>query len=249
MSRTRKLAISFFAILSLYFGGLLIWETYQNIENKNLIEMAENITQTEIKDIKVLDTLYTVREKKNIKELLEINKDIKGFISIEGTNINEPFLQYDDNDYYLHRNLKGEKSKAGSIFLDEFNTDDLTDSLSYIYGHHSSNHKKFSDLIYYEDISFLKEYKEIVIHLYNHSELVYEIVGTGMLNPVTELYPNEVFTENDFEYYNDLLHKELEYMENIEKDDKLIMLVTCKANGDSSRRRVIVAKLKSRVYY
>lgn len=52
-----------------------------------------------------------------VKELQQENEDVKGWIQIEDTNINYPLLQATDNDYYLTRNYKKEKSSYGSIFI------------------------------------------------------------------------------------------------------------------------------------
>ena len=48
----------------------------------------------------------------------EINKDIVGWIAIPNTHIDYPFMQADDNDYYLRRDLYGNYALAGTIFMD-----------------------------------------------------------------------------------------------------------------------------------
>lgn len=44
------------------------------------------------------------------------NPDVVAWIQIPGTQINYPVVQGKDNDYYLHRDLNGQKSTAGTIF-------------------------------------------------------------------------------------------------------------------------------------
>ena len=38
----------------------------------------------------------------DFKELKQTNKDTKGWIKVNGTNINYPFVQAKNNDYYLN---------------------------------------------------------------------------------------------------------------------------------------------------
>ena len=93
-----------------------------------LTEHIENEMQREVS--KVLDTIDvpdddstptpTITERMlKVKELQKENVDIVGWLEIEGTNINYPVLQGDDNDYYLKHNYKHEYISTGSIFLDK----------------------------------------------------------------------------------------------------------------------------------
>lgn len=68
--------------------------------------------------------------------LQEINPDIVGWIYIEGTEINYPVVQGNDNQYYLKHLFSGEWNGSGCIFLDSRNRVDFSDRHSIIYGHH-----------------------------------------------------------------------------------------------------------------
>src|SRR5690606_648292 len=49
--------------------------------------------------------LQKEQQKLRFKNLQEINADIVGWISIEGTQIDYPVVRHTDNDYYLNHNL------------------------------------------------------------------------------------------------------------------------------------------------
>ena len=68
--------------------------------------------------------------------LQKINPDIVGWIYIEGTQINYPVVQGNDNQYYLKHLFSGEWNGSGCIFLDSRNRADFSDRHSIIYGHH-----------------------------------------------------------------------------------------------------------------
>ena len=64
------------------------------------------------------------------------NPDVVAWIQIPGTQINYPVVQGKDNDYYLHRDLNGQKSTAGTIFLDYADRADFSSLHNVLYGHH-----------------------------------------------------------------------------------------------------------------
>ncbi len=50
--------------------------------------------------------------------LLAINPDVKGWLYIPAAEIDNPVVQAEDNDYYLHRNIYGEEEYEGTFFFD-----------------------------------------------------------------------------------------------------------------------------------
>ena len=51
-------------------------------------------------------------------ELKNINSNTKGWIQVNGTNINYPFVQTDNNSYYLTHSFDNSYNSAGWVFLD-----------------------------------------------------------------------------------------------------------------------------------
>ena len=54
----------------------------------------------------------------DFESLRAVNPDIVAWIEIPGTDISYPVVQADDNETYLKRDFEGNKSAAGTIFLD-----------------------------------------------------------------------------------------------------------------------------------
>lgn len=92
--------------------------------------------------------------------LLEKYPEAQGWIYCEGTTINYPVMQGEDNDKYLHRAYNGEYSAAGSIFLESANTPGFKDSNNIIYGHHMKDQSMFSALSQWASQEYYEEHPE-----------------------------------------------------------------------------------------
>ena len=81
-----------------------------------------------------------------ISQLRNINPEIYGWIRCTGgmLGINYPVYKHDDNDYYLRRNIYGEYSVAGTIYVDYRDSDRHGESLNTVfYGHNMTNGTMF----------------------------------------------------------------------------------------------------------
>lgn len=78
--------------------------------------------------------------------LLATNGDVVGWLYCEGTNINYPVVQGDDNEYYLGHSYDGKASGAGALFVDAGNRPRFADGNTIIYGHHMQNGSMFARL-------------------------------------------------------------------------------------------------------
>lgn len=65
----------------------------------------------------------------------DVNPDYAGYISISKLNIFYPYVQGNDNKYYLRHNIKREFSYHGAIFMDYRNQLDFSDNHTVLYGH------------------------------------------------------------------------------------------------------------------
>ena len=126
-----------------------------DIETKN--NEADGNTSKNIENNNIVTTERMLKVKKLQKE----NDDIVGWLEIEDTNINYPVLQGDDNEFYLNRNYKKEKSEKGSIFLDAKYNWNIPSNNLLIYGHNIINGLMFQDLLKYESQDFYKKHPNI----------------------------------------------------------------------------------------
>jgi len=107
--------------------------------------------------------LAEVQGRARFSELLAINTDFRGMLTIEGLNIKEPYVQYIDNDRYLNTDFKGGKSSYGTIFMSCYNDRLLTDKNIVFFGHHMRTNEMFTSLVKYRDINTLNEAPVVVL--------------------------------------------------------------------------------------
>ena len=98
------------------------------------------------------------RSAEAFEKLEEDSEYVIAWLKIEGTRINYPLVQGEDNSWFLNRNYKGEFATAGSLFLDYRNSARFNDVFSVIYGHRMGNGEMFSDIHYFSDEAFLRSH-------------------------------------------------------------------------------------------
>ena len=81
----------------------------------------------------------------------EVNPSIAGWITVPGTHIDYPFVNCDNNDYYIGTDIYGNSASAGTLFTDSRCATDFTDFNTIIYGHNMRNNTMFGDLPQFSD--------------------------------------------------------------------------------------------------
>ena len=85
--------------------------------------------------------------------------------SNNGTNINYPYVQTTDNDYYLTHAFNKTRNSAGWVFLDYRNNPDLSDKNNIIYAHGRYDNTMFGTLKNALTNGWLKNKDNFVIKL------------------------------------------------------------------------------------
>ena len=183
-------------------------------------------------------------------ELMKLNKDVVGWITIFDTHISYPVVQGKDNQEYLNKDVFGKFSFSGSIFLDYRNACDFTDSYSIIYGHHMKNGTMFAALADYENKDFYEKHKVIQFDTLTENGK-YEIAAVFK----TTVYDTKGFAFYEFvnadknekfdEYVRKCKRLSL-YETNVipEYGDDLLTLVTCEYSARNGRMVVVAKKIE-----
>lgn len=90
-------------------------------------------------------------------ELLAINSDVVGWVTIDNTRMDYPVLQGKTNLTYINTDIYGDFALAGSIFLDSRNERNFADNYSLLYGHSINSERMFGDINLYKEEDFFVE--------------------------------------------------------------------------------------------
>lgn len=99
-------------------------------------------------------------EPPSFEEMREINKSTSAWIIMPGTHIDYPVVQGKDDLEYAMKDVYGQNSLTGSIYLSAVNSRDFTDSFNLIYGHYMDNGAMFGDIEKYEDSSYFQSHQD-----------------------------------------------------------------------------------------
>ncbi|MEE1357675.1 MAG: class B sortase [Clostridia bacterium] len=184
------------------------------------------------------------RIKAKLEELRAVNDDIIGWIKVEGTEINYPFVVGEDNDYYLTHAYNGEYLRSGTIFADwRCSSESVSKNRNTVlYGHNMANGAMFAGVK-----KFLKEdfFNEAQIYLYTlDGTYVYE--PFAMLDTHSSFFYFQVKFSGDSEYEaflklmldNAKLKKDV----TLTAQDKILSLSTC-SNRTVTGRYCLQARL------
>ena len=182
--------------------------------------------------------------KENNKEFnKEFNKDIVGWLKVNNTNIDYPFVKYIDNKYYLTHNLNKEKSTAGWIFLDYRNNINLKNKNSIIYGHARKDKTMFWTLKYSLKKEWYKNKENQIINI-NIKNKKYKYKIFSIYTIKKENYYLQTEFKEDKEYRNFLNILKGRSIYNFKVDIKKINYILTLSTCYKDDKRVVVhAKL------
>lgn len=238
-----KLFLILFLLTIIYF----LYGWYSSYKNKKIYEEIKREIIEENNQYEKDETSGSINKVINLKRRYP---EIVGWIKVEGTIINYPILQSDDNKYYLTHNYKKRYSQYGSIFTKkECNINNLF-SNTIIYGHNMKDGQMFNQLLKYENEEFYKKNKFIEITT-EQERIKYAII---VVFKSRVYYKNEknVFKFYDYinlenkttyNYFIENCYKKQLYNTGLsaEYGEQLITLVTCEYSQKNGRL-VIVAK-------
>lgn len=215
-----------------------VTEAISNKETISIEEITENVTSEVIEYDERMEVVVEPADIPiDFKELQKRNPDVYAWINIPNTPIDYPIVQSkEDNSYYLNHTIDGTPGLPGSIYTENYNSKDFTDSNTVIYGHRMNNETMFSSLHVYRDQLFFDENPYITI--YTPSQiLIYQIFATYLTddkhimlsfdfdNPaVFQRYLDEVFSIRSMDA---LFNKEID----VTADNHIITLSTCSVDN------------------
>ena len=216
MQKKKYIILIICLILMLGSGVFLIsWM----LENKN----TDKIKKLETRFLSEYKDTYNLDDK-----ILEDNYETKGWLIVDGTNINYPVVQHTDNKYYLEHDFYHNYSSAGWIFMDSKN--DYDDQNIVIYGHHRHDDSMFGSIDKLFDKDFYDNNSGTIKLVTPTETIVYTIFSVYKTSSY-DTYNNRNFSDfldkiKEFAYKSEIsLSKELD------NTSQIITLSTCHSNN------------------
>ena len=227
--------VSLVLIIALFLFGA--YAVYALWDNNQVYQAAEDV-QMELKRLK---PSADGEDGPTFEELLKINPDVCAWITMDGTKIDYPVLQGENNLSYINKDVYGRFALAGSIFLDCRNQKDFSDPYNLLYGHHMSESHMFGDLDLYEKESFFRKNTTGTLLLPGK---VYDLKVLAFIRVTAseeEIFNLDVFRNDSAgvaRFTQQMAQLKNEELETIGPDDQLLALSTC--SSDFTDARVIV---------
>lgn len=228
------------------FNGWQLWQIQR--EYREAEEVYQDLTQyIELPEIPVRNTEReetgndqqeeddTVWPAVDFEALRQINPDVVGWIYIEGTSVNYPIVQGDDNNYYLKRMLDGTWNSNGSIFLDCDSEPDFTGKNSIIYGHNMRNGAMFQTILSYKKQEFFEEHPVALLLTPQGNYRIRFFSGytADVSDSAWELY----FADTDYEKWLSEIGGRSCFVSDVvpDREDRVVTLSTCSYEFDNAR--------------
>ena len=127
-------------------------------------------------------------EEPDFEELRAMNPDVVGWITIPGTHIDYPVAQGQDDLEYAEKDIFGNPSITGSVYLAAKNAPDFSDGYSILYGHHLDNGAMFGDIDLFAEEDFFETHRD---GLLVSPETVYDLRIVACIH--TDAYEGTVY--------------------------------------------------------
>ena len=217
------------------------------------IPVTKNAYQTDLyqsylKDTSLTGTAKTLRDAINVNfdELLSLNNETKGWIQVNGTNINYPIVQTSDNDYYLTHAFDKSWNSAGWVFMDYRNDSETFDKNTILYGHSRLDKTMFGSLKNILKSGWLDDTSNYVIKLSTpYENTMWQVFSVYHLPTTSDYLKVDFSSDSEFSDFLKLIYNRTahNFGTSVSTNDKILTLSTCYAN---SEKLVVHAKLIKR---
>lgn len=250
--------ITSFITLLISIFNIIKWKIDSNKINYEITNIQENINVEEIQDTENTEIIEPVIEvpKENpywdyinmnminvdFNGLKRTNPDVVGWLKVNGTNINYPFVQSSDNDYYLTHSFNKSYNGGGWVFLD-YRNNSTNNKNTIIYAHGRSDKTMFGTLKNVLNNGWLNNTNNYVIKISTETEnSLWQIFSVYRIPTTSDYLQTNFNDETEYQNFLDMIkdRSSHNFDTNVASTDNILTLSTCYNNSD---KIVVHAKL------
>lgn len=172
----------------------------------------------------------------DFEALAQINPDVVGWVAVDGTQINYPVVQGEDNRHYASTLFDGHDNGAGSIFMDYRSNADLSDRHTIIYGHNMKNGSMFANICEYKDQAYYEAHPT-GIYITPEGNYRIEFFAGYVCSLADNAWQNEFVADDDFEQWLQTTIEHSAFIGSVRPtaEDQVITFSTCTYEFNEAR--------------
>ena len=247
-----------FITLNISIYNIIKWKLDSNKTNEEINTIQENTNIEEVKDNKGTEIIKQAEKipkenpywdyikmnmiDVNFDNLKKINSDVVGWIKVNGTNINYPFVQSKDNKYYLTHSFNKSYNNAGWVFLD-YRNNNINNRNTIIYAHGRTDKTMFGTLRKVLNNGWINNTNNYVIKISTEKEnSLWQIFSIYHIPTTNNYLQTEFKDEREYQRFLNILKNRSNHNFNtsITSNDTILTLSTC---YNDSEKMVVHAKL------
>ena len=220
-------------------------EETKDDENTELINEPENKDETNDYWYYIKQPLINV----DINALKEKNKDTVGWINVNNTNINYPYVQGKDNKYYLNHSYDKSYNEAGWVFLDYRNNSTLSDKNNILYAHSRLDKTMFGSLSKTLKSNWYNNKDNHIIRLSTEIEnTMWQIFSVYKIPEETYYITTNFSNDSEYEKFLNIIKERSihNFNTDININDKVLTLSTCYSDTERTVEHAKLIKRSSR---
>lgn len=252
------LLIVFLIIFSISVLELKKWSN-DNKETTKIIENIQNeIEIVEVQDNETTELVSSVVEEEtsdywyytkfslidvDITKLKEKNSDTVGWINVNNTNVNYPYVQNSDNNFYLDHSYDKTYNDAGWVFMDYRNNSNLDNKNTILYAHSRLDDSMFGSLSETLKSKWYKNKDNHIIRISTETEnSLWQIFSIYKIKEESYYITTDFSKDEDYlTFLNTIKERSIHnFNTTLNTTDKILTLSTCYSDDI---RTVVHAKL------
>lgn len=247
-----------FITLNISIYNIIKWKLDSNKTNEEINTIQENTNIEEVKDNKGTEIIKQAKKipkenpywdyikmnmiDVNFDNLKKINSDVVGWIKVNGTNINYPFVQSKDNKYYLTHSFSKSYNNAGWVFLD-YRNNNINNRNTIIYAHGRTDKTMFGTLRKVLNNGWINNTNNYVIKISTEKEnSLWQIFSIYHIPTTNDYLQTEFKDKREYQRFLNILKNRSNHNFNtsITSNNTILTLSTC---YNDSEKMVVHAKL------